>query len=55
MEILTTYNNDTLQLITDSENSYFIPNFWEHYVDSYFDLKDGWNANSVNGLMNIGN
>ena len=42
MEILTTYNNDTLQLITDSENSYFIPNFWEYYVDSYFDLKDAW-------------
>ena len=45
MEILTTYNNDTLQLISDSE-TYTLQNFWEQYVDSYFDLKDGWDTNS---------
>ena len=50
MEILTTYNNDTLQLISDNEN-YSIPNFWEYYVDSYFDLKYAWNTNSTDGLM----
>ena len=38
MEILTTYNNDTLQLITDSEN-YILQNFWEYYVNRHFDLR----------------
>ena len=50
MEILTTYNNDTLQLISDNE-TYTLQNFWEQYVDSYFDLKDAWNTNSTDGLM----
>ena len=41
MEILTNYNKDTLQLISDNQE-YNVPNFWEYYVDSYFDLKDTW-------------
>ena len=40
MEILTTYNNDTLQLI--SSGSYELKPFDEMYVDGYFDLKENW-------------
>ena len=41
MEILTNYNKDTLQLISDNQE-YNVTNFWDYYVDSYFDLKDTW-------------
>ena len=40
MEILTTYNNDTLQLI--SSGSYELKPFDEIYVDGYFDIKENW-------------
>ena len=43
MEILSQYNNNTLQLITDGPE-YSLPNFWEYYVDTYFDLKDTWDS-----------
>ena len=53
MEILSQYNNSTLQLISDGQD-YSLPNFWEYYVDTYFDLKNTWDGGVGNWWINQG-